>query len=74
MNEATGTEAKVCADIVARQKTGIKKYGVTVEQNPLTLRQWLQHAYEEGLDQVIYLRRAMDEHDRNEECKVPNEA
>ena len=57
---ATGTEAKVCADIASRQKKGICKYGVAVADNPLTLRQWINHAYEEGLDQVVYLRRILD--------------
>jgi hypothetical protein len=57
----TGTEARVCADITRRQAVGVAKYGVTVENNPLPLRQWLQHAYEETLDQAVYLRRAMDE-------------
>jgi hypothetical protein len=61
---ATGTEARVCADIAERQKLGVAKYGTTVQDNPLTLRQWLQHAYEECLDQAVYLRRAIDEIDR----------
>lgn len=60
-NTATGIEAEVCADIAARQALGIAKYGVTVKDNPLDLRQWLQHAYEECLDQAVYLRRAMQE-------------
>jgi hypothetical protein len=59
--QPTGTEAKVCADIAARQALGIQKYGTTVQNNPLPLRQWLQHAYEECLDQAVYLRRAMDQ-------------
>lgn len=59
----TGTEARVCADIAARQALGMRKYGTTVEHNPLPLRAWLQHAYEETLDQAVYLRRAMDEMD-----------
>lgn len=58
---ATGTEQRVCDDIAARQRAGIKKYGTTVEGNPLSLRQWLQHAYEETLDQAIYLKRAIEE-------------
>lgn len=58
---ATGTELAVCRDIEARQQVGIGKYGTTVADNPLTLRQWLQHAYEETLDQAVYLRRAIDE-------------
>ena len=60
----TGTESRVCADIARRQQMGVAKYGVTVEANPLTLRAWLQHAYEECLDQAVYLRRAIEEIDR----------
>ena len=60
----TGTEARVCADIAARQALGVRKYGVTVEANPLPLRDWLQHAYEETLDQAVYLRRAIQQIDR----------
>lgn len=57
----TGTELSVCKDIAERQELGIQKYGCTVRDNPLSLRMWLKHAYEEGLDQTIYLRRAMEE-------------
>lgn len=56
----TGTEARVCEDIARRQAGGVAKYGMTVEANPLALREWLQHAYEEALDQAIYLKRAME--------------
>lgn len=57
----TGTEARVCEDIAIRQQAGLAKYGTTVEGNPLMLREWLQHAYEETLDQAVYLRRAIEE-------------
>lgn len=57
----TGIEAEVCVDIARRQQLGIAKYRTTVAENPLTLRQWLQHAYQECLDQAVYLRRAMEE-------------
>lgn len=60
----SGTEARVCVDIAYRQQLGVNKYGTTVADNPLTLRQWLQHAYEEALDQAIYLKRAIEELDR----------
>lgn len=56
-----GTEANVCADIARRQLMGINKYGTTVAQNPLSLKQWLQHAYEEALDKAVYLKRAIEE-------------
>jgi len=57
----TGIEAKVCEDIAKRQDLGLAKYGTTVEGNPLPLRDWLQHAYEEALDMAVYLRRAIEE-------------
>jgi hypothetical protein len=50
---ATGVESRVCEDIAARQRLGIAKYGVTVEQSPDNM---LQHAYEEALDLAVYLR------------------
>jgi hypothetical protein len=56
-----GTEARVCQDIAERQQKGIAKYGVTVEENPLSLREWLQHAFEETLDNAVYLKRAIEE-------------
>lgn len=56
---ATGIEALVAADIAARQRVGIAKYGTTIEANPLPLLGWLRHAYEECLDQSVYLRRAI---------------
>lgn len=59
----TGTEAAVCADIAARQQRGIAKYGQTVAENPLSLRAWLQHAYEEALDLAVYLKRAIQQID-----------
>ena len=58
------TETEVCADIKRRQELGIAKYGTTVAQNPLELRQWLQHSYEEKLDDAVYMKRAIQELDK----------
>lgn len=65
MNDSvpTGIEALVCADIARRQQAGIAKYGTTVDANPLPLRAWLQHHYEELLDAAVYARRAIEEID-----------
>lgn len=60
---ATGIEAQVCKDIAERQQFGINKYGQTVADNPLALREWLVHAYQESLDFPIYLKRAIAEID-----------
>lgn len=59
----SGTEARVCEDIAARQRLGIQKYGQTVAANPLGHRAWLWHAYEESLDHSVYLRRAIEQLD-----------
>ncbi len=61
----TDTEKLVCQDIKDRQAKGVAKYGTTVANNSLPLREWLQHAYEEALDQAIYLKRAIQEIDRS---------
>lgn len=49
----------VRADLLSRSKHGIEKYGKTLDRNDLGLRDWLQHAYEECLDQANYLKRAI---------------
>lgn len=64
MEELTGTEKRVCELIAARQRLGRKKYGTTVAQNPLSLRQWLQHGLEEALDLACYLQRSIEEIDK----------
>ena len=57
----SGIEAEVCADIASRQARGIVKYGTTVADNPLSLKEWLEHAYQETLDTAVYLKRAIRE-------------
>lgn len=61
LREPTGIEKLVVEDIVRRQAKGVAKYGTTVADNPLPLSEWLRHAYEECLDQAIYLKRAITE-------------
>lgn len=63
--DVIGTEADVCKDIARRQALGIKKYNSTVRDNNLSLKQWLQHAYEETLDKAIYLKRAIEQIDKD---------
>ena len=50
-------------DLLIRSQLGIAKYGMTLERSDLTLRDWLQHAYEECLDQANYLKRCIIEID-----------
>lgn len=64
MTQPTGTELQVCEDIARRQHMGINKYGTTVAENPLALREWLQHLYEEQLDACVYTKRCIEELDK----------
>lgn len=54
----------VCDDLQRRSALGIEKYGMTLDGNPLNLREWMEHAYCESLDFCLYLKRAMQEHDK----------
>ncbi len=46
-------------DLLQRSQIGIKKYNVTLDRKDLSLKAWLQHAYEECLDQANYLKKAI---------------
>jgi hypothetical protein len=65
----TGIEAMVCQDIADRQALGIKKYGTTLADNPLELKEWLEHQYLELLDAALYCKRAIVQIETNEESK-----
>ena len=54
--------------LLQRSIVGLAKYGVTTDNNPLSLREWLQHALEEALDMANYLQAAISKLDaeRNE--------
>jgi hypothetical protein len=53
----------VIRDMIDREKLGLEKYGTTVDRKDLSLRDWLQHAYEESLDKSLYLKAAIRELD-----------
>jgi anthranilate/para-aminobenzoate synthase component II len=43
-----------------RSETGIRKYGTTLDRTDLEVKQWIEHAIEECLDQALYLQRIKD--------------
>jgi hypothetical protein len=59
------TEQEVIKDILERQKLGVSKYQTTLANNPLDLRDWLVHQYQELLDAALYCKRAIQEMDKN---------
>lgn len=74
MNDTpTGIEARVCEDIARRQQLGIRKYGTTLEDAGLDELALLQHAYEETLDQAVYLKGAIERRKRAPGKRVKNQ-
>jgi hypothetical protein len=61
MKDGDPTVRKVVDLFQERSQKGIAKYGTTLSGNPLSLIEWLEHAKEEAMDQVLYLQRAIDE-------------
>ena len=56
----------VKADLTKRSELGIEKYGLTLEDNRLSLGSSMQHAYEEVLDLVNYLKKSLMSLEPNE--------
>ena len=52
------------AELQARAAVGMKKYGVSVSDRPLSRLEWLQHAKEEALDLAVYLQRLIEDEKR----------
>lgn len=50
--------------LLQRSIVGLAKYGVTTDNNQLSLRDWLQHALEETLDLANYLQAAISKLDK----------
>ena len=58
--------ARTCALLLSRSAVGVKKYGTTLHDNPLSMREWLVHLRDELLDGALYAQRAIDELDGKE--------
>jgi hypothetical protein len=51
---------RVVTKFVSRSDVGYKKYGVTLEQDPSAMFEWLNHLQEELMDAVLYLQKAKE--------------
>ena len=54
---------KIIEDLIESDKKGLEEYGVTVDREDYTLRDWLQEAYEETCDTAKYLKAAIEKLD-----------
>ncbi len=51
---------RVVDKFVSRSDVGFAKYGVTLEQDPSNMFEWLNHLQEELMDAVLYLQKAKE--------------
>ena len=49
----------VISDLRDRELKGLREYGVTVDRDDYTLLDWLTEAYQETLDNALYLQKAI---------------
>ncbi len=54
---------RVVDKFVGRSDVGYKKYGVTLEQDPSEMLEWLNHLQEELMDAVLYLQKAKEKYE-----------
>ena len=51
---------RVVDKFVSRSDVGFKKYGVTLQEDPSKMYEWLNHLQEELMDAVLYLQKAKE--------------
>ena len=56
----TKIEQAVCQKLLGRAKIGMAKYGVSMDKENLTRKEWLIHAQEEAMDLAIYLQKLIE--------------
>ena len=54
-------EDAVMKKIYERSLVGERKYGISMERQDLTLKEWLIEAQQEAMDQAVYLEKAIQE-------------
>jgi len=64
---------RVVTKFVSRSDVGYKKYGVTLEQDPSAMFEWLNHLQEELMDAVLYLQKAKETHTENKQDELYDE-
>jgi len=54
---------RVVDKFVGRSDVGYEKYGVTLEEDPGEMLEWLNHLQEELMDAVLYLQKAKEKYE-----------
>ena len=56
-------EDKVCRLLQERADFGLSKYGVSMERDDLSVKDWLKHTRDELMDAAVYLTRLIGDYD-----------
>lgn len=56
-------EDKVCRLLQERADFGLSKYGVSMERDDLSVKDWLKHTRDELMDAVVYLTKLIGDYD-----------
>ncbi len=54
---------RVVEKFVDRSDVGFEKYGITLEDDPSKMLEWLNHLQEELMDAVLYLQKAKEKYE-----------
>ncbi len=57
---------RVVDKFVSRSDVGFAKYGITLEDDPSMVVDWLNHLQEELMDAVLYLQKAKETYAKKE--------
>lgn len=52
---------QVISKFEQRSEVGIRKYGTTLEENNLSIEEWINHSIEEQMDNILYLTKLKNE-------------
>lgn len=61
------TVVAIIRKLEERSQTGMLTYGTTMSANGLPLKEWLKHSLEEKMDDLLYMQRALEELEKNEQ-------
>ena len=54
------TTDALISELIQRDHDGLNKYGVTIDRDDLKASEWVQHAIEEQIDNLKYMKRLKD--------------
>ena len=61
---------RVVNKFVSRSDVGYSKYGITLEDDPSKMFEWLNHLQEELMDAVLYLQKAKEVYTTEEQERM----